>query len=254
MRTIGLAFDIETAKDPYANFPEPKVSLGNLKDPAKIAAKIEETKESLLAKAALDPHLARVVMVATATPHQQPDRCTVNAITIGNPEHYLTATKDNLDRDEAFLINTTWQLILQPVQTDQRFATFNGKSFDLPFLLRRSLILGVPVPQILSPRDDGLSGNHIDVLLALTSTEPGMGRGIAFTPPTPTRRNLDFYTNALCDQALRASLPEIDKTVNHVTITDDTARAMLAEHARIDAHATLILAQLCSRFNPTITD
>lgn len=64
MKQNRIFFDIETQANPenLALAPEPKAP-GNLKDPAKIAAAIEEKKRDLIESAALDPDYGKVLSI-----------------------------------------------------------------------------------------------------------------------------------------------------------------------------------------------
>jgi DNA polymerase elongation subunit (family B) len=121
-------FDIETGPLPTAEletmmpaFEAPK----NLKDPVKIAAAIAEKRADWLSDAALHPETGRVL-----------------AIGLWTVDHgYAAYTWE----DEAQLLTHFWQTLTATYHT-QRWAGWNICDFDLPFLVRRSWILGAPVP------------------------------------------------------------------------------------------------------------
>lgn len=168
-----LAVNIETMADPerVATMPEPEVKLGNLKDPAKIAEKIAEVKANAVSKAALDPHFARVLAIGTAMRGEgaSGESCIhagVEVLRLGDGE-------GNVDAAERLLIRAFWDRIrcIEAV----RFATFNGSRFDFPFLLRRSLLLGVrPVRVDCHPyRVAEPDAEHLDVRESLMQSECG---------------------------------------------------------------------------------
>lgn len=120
--TVG--FDIETMRngDLINRLPEPEVSLGNLKDPAKIAEKIEAAKTEQLERMALSPLTGRLCSYAIA----------------GNDVEIAGCIADDTDAAETDLIEQCFSKI-----REFRIVTYNGTSFDLPFLYRRAVILGV---------------------------------------------------------------------------------------------------------------
>lgn len=128
---MQIVFDIETGPLPASEiaamlpeFDPAEVKVGNLKDPEKIAAKIAEAKANHLAdfseRAALSAVTGRVLC-------------------IGWLADGLFSYFGN--DDEAQLLRDFW-----PETKGAELIGFNIIPFDLPFLIRRSWKLGVPVP------------------------------------------------------------------------------------------------------------
>ena len=117
-----LAFDIETIPNTamIPRLPEPEVKAGNLKDPAKIAEKIEEAKKAQIEKMALSPLYGRICCWCIH------DGETSTGVCIKN------------EAEETELIENAFQIL-----SGQTVITYNGASFDLPFLYRRAVILGI---------------------------------------------------------------------------------------------------------------
>lgn len=119
------AFDIETIPnmDLVGLLPDVEASK-TIKDPAKIAADIAEKKSKQIDKMGLDPLFGRVFCFAFA-----------------NDEHKGGYTISELDdKHEREMI----QKIMQVLGNDgMRLVTFNGIGFDLPFVYKRAIILGV---------------------------------------------------------------------------------------------------------------
>jgi hypothetical protein len=141
-------FDIETGPLPIeqieAMIPEfnpADVKVGNIKDPAKIAEKIEEARaghrQGFIDRAALSPLTGRVLAIGITTEEGQIE-C------LAEEPHGSDQTID----DEAALLDAFWSEIGPPPGKVVRWAGFNIFGFDLPFLVKRSWILGVPVPPI----------------------------------------------------------------------------------------------------------
>jgi len=126
-----ILFDIETGARPQTELdairPEFEAPR-NLKDPAKIAAAIEEKQDEWLAKAALCASTGRVVAIGV---------CTL-------PSNVTSIIGTENPADEARVIADFWHIVRKNPRA--RLVGFNSNSFDLPFLLRRSLLLGVPFP------------------------------------------------------------------------------------------------------------
>lgn len=121
---MDVGFDIETMRNGalISKLPEPEVSLGNLKDPAKIAEKIETAKAEQLEKMALSPIWGRVCSYAIA----------------GDGMEHSAVIAEDSDAAETDLIEQCFSKI-----REHRIITYNGNGFDLPFLFRRAVILGV---------------------------------------------------------------------------------------------------------------
>jgi len=128
-----LFFDIETTANPDALqlMPDPKAPA-NLKDPEKIAAAIEEKKRELVEMAALDPDYGRLLSIGFSTG----DEVAVMLNEAVFPGHdYAIPEEDMLKR---------FWMVLQ--SCGGACVGYNILSFDLPYLMRRSMALGVKLP------------------------------------------------------------------------------------------------------------
>lgn len=136
-----IAFDIETLALPAEQlrpllppFNPEDVKLGNTKDPEKVAAIIEKARSqheaSFFEKAALNAATARVAIIGTDAGCEA-----------------LEAEDDNAER---LLLRNWWSSFHKVVlgSTD-RLVGYYVKQFDVPFLIRRSWILGVQVPRVV---------------------------------------------------------------------------------------------------------
>jgi predicted PolB exonuclease-like 3'-5' exonuclease len=126
-----IIFDIETGSRTRAELeairPEFEAPR-NIKDPAKIAAAIEEKHEEWLGKAALCASTGRVVAIGVCT----------------HPANVTTIIGTENPADEARVIADFWHLVRK--NPNARLVGFNSNGFDLPFLIRRSMLLGIPYP------------------------------------------------------------------------------------------------------------
>jgi hypothetical protein len=147
-----IGFDIETRPlpelvtkyaRPYPEFDEGAVKYGNTKDPGKRAALLAEKREeheagrtgywaNLVARAALDPFTGAIVCIGITTD-------------TSSPEIFCEAT-------EAGTLRQFWQVFALADNATTKFVFWSGcgdpnKKFDIDFILTRSRILGVKIPQ-----------------------------------------------------------------------------------------------------------
>ncbi len=157
--TIGNAviWDIETGPRPWeeierfftppdhpGEFDPSTVKYGNLKDPAKRIEKsasakaahaalvgnwqsaADSAREEFVSRAALSPITGRVLLIG----------CLVNG-----KEIMLS------DDSEADMLSAFWDLVENWLAAKTPMIGHNSASFDIPFMVRRSWALGVPVPR-----------------------------------------------------------------------------------------------------------
>lgn len=137
--------DIEAIGRPEAEiralippFCAEKVALGNLKDPDKIAAKIADARathgDDEVAKAALYAEYGQTAIVGLLARGEV-------------KQHSL------IDSDEPALLRNSWEYLMYVLSSGGLIVGFNIKSYDLPFMVKRSWFTGVRVPdRIFNPR------------------------------------------------------------------------------------------------------
>lgn len=132
MTTKRIFFDIETRSNPeaLALAPEPKAP-GNLKDPVKIAAAIEEKKRELIESAALDPDYGAVLSIGLSYGDTEP----ISVWVAGEP-----FVPDAEPLTEKQMIVMFWDHL---ADCDGRCVGYNILSFDLPYLMARSMYLDI---------------------------------------------------------------------------------------------------------------
>ena len=172
-----LVFDIETGPLPEerlkqlmppcelkphpGEFDPATVKLGQMKDQAKIDAKISEAREkhkaavanyekeaaeklaeheaAFIERAALNAGTGQVLAIGLLKP---PDAGQTQSL-----KKILVNEQPADDDHERQLLNTFWGMSQEIALTKgQRFVGHNIHGFDLPFLIRRSWLLQVPVP------------------------------------------------------------------------------------------------------------
>ena len=150
-----LFFDIETTARKDAGDLIQVKSPSNYKDPDKIAAYVAEKKAEQLALAALDPDLA--VVRAIAWRH--------------GVESWTTTQLANTIQEEAAAICAFWEAF---AATNGRCCGYNVIAFDLPFLMRRSMELKIPlplIPNLARYRSEPV----VDLFCLLYNWNPGKG-------------------------------------------------------------------------------
>lgn len=116
-----LVIDIETRanKDAIRYLEEP-TAPGNYKDPVKIEAYIAEKKQDMIERAALDADYGEIVAIGFKK---------------GN-----TPVESVLDVEEQHILQHFWMMF---ADSGGEVCGYNILGFDLPYILRRSMALGV---------------------------------------------------------------------------------------------------------------
>ena len=122
---MDIAFDIETIPNTgmIDRLPAVEVKAGNLKDPAKIAEKEAAARAEQVDKMALSPLYGRVCAWVGIE-----DEETV----------YMDCITEETDAEETRVVESAFAALM-----NARVVTYNGNGFDLPFLYRRAVLLGV---------------------------------------------------------------------------------------------------------------
>jgi len=171
-----VVFDIETEgatsiefvksiNPPYPKFDPSGVKCGNLKTEEEKAAKIEaaftahqEQEEAhwaeKISKAALSAETGRVV--------------TIGYLPVGAPDD--AAYLDDADFDEERLLRRFWAGYEKVVRLQGRIIGWNSNGFDVPYLIKRSWIVGVPVPPGVF-RGKWISDTFVDLMQVWTVHE-----------------------------------------------------------------------------------
>ncbi len=148
-----LFFDLETRSNPENTplMPAPIIEApANYKDPQKIAEYIMEKQQTELAKAmeraALDPDYGRILSIGYALGPDEP--VTVHVVgDVWFAEYTVQADVDGVLMEYAYseedIIKGFWKLFSE---CGGQAVGYNILGFDLPYLLRRSMALGIRVP------------------------------------------------------------------------------------------------------------
>jgi 3'-5' exonuclease len=135
-----IVFDIETGGLPEDQlrallppFDPSEVKLGNLKDEAKIAAKLAEAEanhwQDFVGRAALSALTGRVLAIG----YRSEKACVISHV-------------DAVDGAEMMLVDQFWAQYRRCKSGRRNMVGHNIAGFDVPFLIRRSWLLGVDIP------------------------------------------------------------------------------------------------------------
>jgi len=145
MELNAVAFDFETIANPTVIPLLPPVEpRGNLKDPVKIEADIQQKKEKQIADLALDPWTSLICATGWCD----------------GKESGVIMLED--EEKESDLINKTWDLLAQY----NHYVTFNGVAFDVPMLNKHSLVNRIRCGIKINTKRYTI-GNHTDLRMIL---------------------------------------------------------------------------------------
>jgi hypothetical protein len=158
--------DVDQYLDPVEPLMPPDLDAiqpaKNLVDPAKIAADIEKRRKQAVEdyeRAVREQERKRAERIDGCG--LDPDLCRVAAIGwqfAGEPSPQVRVCRTTSEERDA--LEYFWRDAM-----DRTFVTFNGLTFDLPVLMRRSLYLGIGYPLL---NLDRYRTPHIDLLRTLT--------------------------------------------------------------------------------------
>lgn len=188
------ALDIETIPnvDLIPSLPEPEVAIGNVKDPEKIREKIAEAKKKQVEKMGCNPLYARI--------------CSFSFYSENENKRYYRVIDKACDADEINLIAAIFDEFKIATGGDSTtLLTWNGYSFDLPFIFKRAALLRVEKPQSvpgLKYWNRRYGGDvHIDLMRELNNWEPmGMNlneAGKCFLGQGKTDRDYSTYAQLI---------------------------------------------------------
>lgn len=178
----AVVFDIETSGFPPEVFDKAQIDyLMKSAEKEENEEKRQQAIDELIKQLNLWPLTAQVAAIALLNVESE------NGITLYYADQASEIEKKDGDKtylytsgDEKKIIEKFWEYI---VRFDD-FITFNGRSFDCPFLMLRSALLGIRPTRDLMIGTRYQTPHHIDLLEELTYHG------------TTRRFNLDFYCKA----------------------------------------------------------
>lgn len=150
-----FTFDESKVPDHYligAEFDPASVRYGNLKDETKRAEKLQaalekfkEDKAAAIARAATAEQDAYNEFVSRAALSATTGRVlTIAYMDVPTGRKVL----DHADHNEAGLLTFFWEFVQVLLQKRISLIGFNSNTFDIPFLCRRAMYHGIPIPMI----------------------------------------------------------------------------------------------------------
>ena len=205
MDVSPIVVDVETCGLPNAaDYLEPVTPDARLKDPAKIEADIADKTAARLDRLGLDWNVGRIVAIGYWT--EQRD---------------TVAYVCQMEEDEQRELSVFWRHAKQ-----RTIVTFNGRNFDLPFMIQRSRYLGIAHPT-LDLRPYGGGQGNVDLYLELT-----FGRKDSPCMRQTLRAFCRRFGIPVTDEIAGKDIPamvaagEWDKVVSHVTSDVDLTVAL----------------------------
>ena len=129
---MNTAIDIETMPNPemISKLPDPEIKTGNIKDPAKIQAKMDAAREKQIAEMALSPLYGKIACCG-----------------IVNKDTEYVEFGLNGNYNEIKIIEILFDTVLGFHRDgNSTVITWNGINFDIPFIYKRALMLGIKPP------------------------------------------------------------------------------------------------------------
>lgn len=123
-RTFSI--DIETIPNPdmIELLPEPEVALGNLKDPVKIEAKIAEVKRKQIDNMTINPLYGKICCVGYYSENDG-QGCYIS------------------EDEKEIVSNIMGKIFGAKDRSSTQIITWGGCNFDIPFIFKRALLLGI---------------------------------------------------------------------------------------------------------------
>lgn len=149
MLTIDLESFRDTLPDNYMQYKIGTISApSNYKDPEKIEKYIADAKAEAMSKLALSPLTGRVILIGLMF-DKDPSLTGQTSYYIGKkPVWYYP-----IQGDEKAILNTFWMIFSKYTLNEVDVVSFNGKAFDLPFIMNRTLINGLTMPRKISMQE-----------------------------------------------------------------------------------------------------
>jgi len=151
-------------------------------------AKTDEDKQNTIDSLVFNPFTSRIVAIGMLDYKEDKGCVLLNT----EKKMEIESSKENINYicgDEKSIVELFWKTLRD--KGYNLFVTFNGREFDCPFIMLRSLILKIkPTFNLMRGSDFTFKDYHIDLLKELTFNRHS---------PTGARRkfSLDFYCNQL---------------------------------------------------------
>lgn len=147
-----MVLDLESYRDQlddrYMNWKMGDIKApANYKDPDKIDAYIASAKVEALDKLALSPLTGKIILMGLMFDKEPKFEHTKYSIGMKDVFHVA------LQGEEIDILNNFWMLFSIYTLNDVDVVSYNGKAFDLPFIMNRSIINKIKMPRKISMSD-----------------------------------------------------------------------------------------------------
>lgn len=161
-------FDPGSFGPPPGEFDPHSVKIGNLKDDAKIAAKIQAARDEHARRAAsYQDDLANAERAYWQSAFEKAaltaETGAVAAIGYMSDQGKVLLSLDT-EKPEVAILRDFWGYWTKCAQSQRRMVGFNSNKFDIPFIVRRSWYLGVQVPGNVFTPTGYVSQTSVDLL------------------------------------------------------------------------------------------
>ena len=150
-----LFLDIETVPQfsTYRELPEAWKSLWDVKANYLIRNRADETCETVYCRAGIYAEFGKIVCISCG-------------FIMGNGEQKKLVVKSFAGENEQLLLHEFAEMLKKWSAHEQRYLCgHNGKEFDFPYLCRRMIINGIPIPGILNAAGKKpWEVNHLDTM------------------------------------------------------------------------------------------
>jgi 3'-5' exonuclease len=174
-----LVFDIEAASYNFETYYDDQT-----KEYLTKYAKNDEEKLEAIESLVFSPFTSQIITIGMYDYNQDKGCALINS----DANVLIESSRENItfeSHDERDLIKRFWRIVKE--KNYNLFVTFNGREFDCPFLMLRSVILGLkPGYHLMKGTDFNFRDYHIDLLKEFTFMKHS---------PRGARRkySLDFY-------------------------------------------------------------
>ncbi|HSS43913.1 MAG TPA: ribonuclease H-like domain-containing protein [Thermoanaerobaculia bacterium] len=184
----SVVFDIETAGVPWESLDDAQRTY------LQKNARTDEERQRLPEMLSLWPFTGRIVVLAMVNPDTGRGRVWYEKADGRFEETSADGLFTFIGDTEPLFLAEFWKAIAR----FQRFVTFNGRSFDGPFLMLRSAALGIPVTKNLAGYRYSLKP-HTDLLDVITSFGASRKWNLdfackAFGIESPKEQGMDGYS------------------------------------------------------------
>ncbi len=186
-----LVFDLEVAAYDFESHYDKET-----KEYLTKYAKDEDDRQKIIDSLVFTPFTSEIIAIGLLELDlntEKAEDCKGAVLSRTDEEMFMKSEYKNIKyecyTDEKSLISRFWEILSR--KNFNLFITFNGREFDCPYILLRSLYHGIkPTYNLMSGTDFNIRGYHIDLMKELTFNKHA---------PTGARRkfSLDFYCKQL---------------------------------------------------------